>query len=1247
MKMRACSFLFFGLLLGSLFGVLPTQQLSAQPTFRGGDLTYECLGTSGVFRFTAGVYITCPGVNPFKDSLALFERSMVPGAVPVFRGWLRYDAGQSYSIADSSAPRLAPLPLASCQSSNSIIKDVRRMVFVGDLLLDTVPVPAAGYVFFVPHVSEALAVVGGVNGGLPSRALFPTEPADNMVVGAVGPTARLAAKMLGYGGLRPQYICDASPSFYNDPNPLFIANANNFVADSVTVTNMAVESNFYDSISYHLGGPIYDTNLVSFPVYNTGIAFNTATAPAGLFNLNSLNGEFSFKPLRLNNLSPTRYHWGITVRSWRCNSLLSEVYREFVAEVITRPSSGQFPPFLENQKPPYFTSNSRFFREFYVEDTLSQSFLAVDDVPFGLPPGTDNYLSIGIQSPYLNAAAASGSGTPRPGVCSTASALPFVAGRTDVPTPQILSNNLFTGYGYAQINSTLLRFGWISRCDSVFINQCYNHARVFPFLVTAGDYTPPLLGKQSRIFSVRLRNLPALPAPTFYGVSVGDQNDRVRLYFRNRIDTSTIDPLDSLNNALDTRGLTPAQLKVRSVNRRLSSFNSYQVYRSILPTGPWVLVGSVTDPFADFFEDNDPNLRLDAQDYYYKIWTLSGCDINLRYDESVVIKTFGGNHTNDKANMRGILVWDTMGIANTQFLTDSSYMQRRYPALATWDSLKIVEGPRIDSTLPFLFCNDSLHYRLGVYDNGTGIPGMVYWSRWILAKYILPDSMRLKYVSVDTTGIGDGVQIAWYPEVDTLRDFVEFRFSPIAPGQLPLLTVPNRDPVTLELDSFYQGNVGLSASDPNFQAILLSSVDTCLNVGGGSVPHRVVNVEAVAEPCLNRVLLGWREYEGWDDLLYYLVYRQDPGQGYVLRDTVLGSSYSDIDPTLTLGNVYRYLVVACNARGFRSHSNLDTALYDIPEPVFSYIESASVDSISFNSVWVRFNIPENASIGKLELMRKDGPDASFRLIDTMGNPSFLTGAVGTYRSYLYNDTSARTPDKVQYTYRVIVYDACYLLSDTSQDFTCLFLVPGDRANYLNLLKWNSFDSLLSFNGEVDSFIVYRNATGSTTPFFGLPRKEPGALPPWKPFHEYGDAVDNIPSSDGLFDYFIVAVEKDNQWEFKGRAISNKITIRQEPRAFFPTAVLGGSTGGNGEFKPSFNYRISGDSLYYFKIMSRWGKVILETRNVDLGWKGYVGEIQDESAEKALQDTYIYELRFTGADGKTYNFKGNLTLLWKD
>ncbi|MFM9143728.1 MAG: hypothetical protein ACKOPP_07005, partial [Bacteroidota bacterium] len=109
MKMRALSPLFFGLCLATLLGVLMSPSLLAQPKFLGVDFTYEFLGSSGVFLFKAGGYVTCPGVNPFKDSLALFERSTVPGSVPVFRGWLRFDASQSYSIADSSGPRSIPM----------------------------------------------------------------------------------------------------------------------------------------------------------------------------------------------------------------------------------------------------------------------------------------------------------------------------------------------------------------------------------------------------------------------------------------------------------------------------------------------------------------------------------------------------------------------------------------------------------------------------------------------------------------------------------------------------------------------------------------------------------------------------------------------------------------------------------------------------------------------------------------------------------------------------------------------------------------------------------------------------------------------------------------------------------------------------------------------------------------------------------------------------------------------------------
>jgi hypothetical protein len=1237
---------FVGLCLWTL--LLSVQGVLAQE-FRGGDLTYRCLGSSGLFEFTAGVYVTCPGTVPVRDSLVLYQVTNAPGSVPVFLGWLRYLPSQSYSIADTSAAR-PPVSLINCSSTNSIIKDVRRLVFKGTIALDTVAVPAGGYLFFIPHTSEARSVVGGVSGGLPSRGLFPVDPADNLQPGIVGPTARLSARMLGFGGLRPQFTCDASPTFYNDPNPLFVANPNAFVTDSVTVVNMAIDTNLNDSISYHLGGPVFDTFYLPNNGLYSGSVFNTGTNPAGLTNLNALTGEFSFKPrIEFAGTTKSRYLWGLTVRSWRCNSLVSEVYREFVTEVIPRPTTGANPPFLENQKPPYFAANTRFYREVYAGDSLRQRFLTGDDAPVGLPAGTDNYIGVGARSPYLSQVAAEGIGTPWPAVCSTSTVVPLNPLRSDLPLGQNTGYGLFAGYGYSAINSTVLTVGWVPPCDSVFYGTCYNNSRIFPFLVTGFDYTPPLIGKQSRIFNVKVRNRPYTPAPLFYGVSVGDENDRVRLYFKSMMDTVGIDPLDSLNNILDNHGWSQAQLKAKSVNRRLESFHSYQVYRSARPTGPFVLVpnGSLTDPFADFFEDNDPSLRLDTGDYYYKILALSGCDVNLRYQETPVLKTVGGLYTNDKANIRGVLVWDTMGSQNVQYLTDSHQVQRRDYVMFSWDSLTTVVGYRIDSVLPFLFCNDSLNYRAGVKDNGTGVPGMVYWSRWIGAKFTLPDSMQIKYVSVDTSGIGDSVVVAWYPDPDTLRDYVEFRFFPIVPGLPALLTKPNRDPLTRELDSMAIEQVGLSASGPNFPAIVLTSVDTCGNLGGGSRPHRVVNLEAVAEPCYSRINLSWRDYEGWDDLSHYLVYRQDPGRPYDLLDTVVGNSYSDIDPSLDLKNIYRYLVVAENLRGFRSLSNLDTALYDIPAPQFSYIESASVDTVAFNSVHVRFNIPDDASIGFLELLRRDGPNGTFNRIDTLSNPVVLNGPAGTYRHYLYIDTTARVPGNAQYTYRVLVYDACYLLSDTSNDFSCLVLRAAPNDNYFNVIQWDRLVDSLFFEGEVDSFVVYRQVVDPVggSFFFPLSQRVAGELPRWELEYEYKDPVDNIPTADGLFDYYILAFEKDNQWEFEGKSASNKVRVRQEPRAFFPTALYGGSET-NGEFKPSFNYRMANDSSYSLRILNRWAKVVFESRNSDLGWKGYLGENQDsESGTKLPPDTYIYELNFRGADNKIYRLNGNLVLIW--
>ncbi|MFM7588171.1 MAG: hypothetical protein ACKO55_03565, partial [Bacteroidota bacterium] len=119
--------------------------------FRGGDLTYRCLGGSGQFEFTAGVYVTCPDtvtiggnlrVRPFRDSLVLYQTYRTPWSdTIIWKGWLRFQPVECYSIADTNPSRSSPIPLGRCNSPSSIIKDVWRMIYRVVIDLDTVSVP--------------------------------------------------------------------------------------------------------------------------------------------------------------------------------------------------------------------------------------------------------------------------------------------------------------------------------------------------------------------------------------------------------------------------------------------------------------------------------------------------------------------------------------------------------------------------------------------------------------------------------------------------------------------------------------------------------------------------------------------------------------------------------------------------------------------------------------------------------------------------------------------------------------------------------------------------------------------------------------------------------------------------------------------------------------------------------------------------------------------------------------------------
>jgi hypothetical protein len=58
------------------------------------------------------------------------------------------------------------------------------------------------------------------------------------------------------------------------------------------------------------------------------------------------------------------------------------------------------------------------------------------------------------------------------------------------------------------------------------------------------------------------------------------------------------------------------------------------------------------------------------------------------------------------------------------------------------------------------------------------------------------------------------------------------------------------------------------------------------------------------------------------------------------------------------------------------------------------------------------------------------------------------------------------------------------------------------------------------------------------------------------------------------------------------------------------------------------------------IWNRWGEMVFETNNPNVGWNGrYMN-----SAGMSPQGVYVYVVTFTGPRGEPFEFKGFVTLL---
>ncbi len=214
----------------------------------------------------------------------------------------------------------------------------------------------------------------------------------------------------------------------------------------------------------------------------------------------------------------------------------------------------------------------------------------------------------------------------------------------------------------------------------------------------------------------------------------------------------------------------------------------------------------------------------------------------------------------------------------------------------------------------------------------------------------------------------------------------------------------------------------------------------------------------------------------------------------------------------------------------------------------------------------------------------------------------------------YTDTKVQTDD-FSYTYRPVAINLCgdSVFGNTMQDI----LLKGSRPT--PFMSKISFSEFIGWPQGVEKYELYRALEGKTDYELYRTYTMPTA-----------DSFNNGTDHYGQW-YRIKAIEKNGSRE----SWSNDVIIYFEPVIYIPNVFSpGANKAENLLFKPSN----SGLKTYNLTVYNRWGQIVFETENSDLGWDGnYLGK-------EAPSGVYVYYVKYQDFRDKNYATKGTLHLL---
>jgi gliding motility-associated-like protein len=227
---------------------------------------------------------------------------------------------------------------------------------------------------------------------------------------------------------------------------------------------------------------------------------------------------------------------------------------------------------------------------------------------------------------------------------------------------------------------------------------------------------------------------------------------------------------------------------------------------------------------------------------------------------------------------------------------------------------------------------------------------------------------------------------------------------------------------------------------------------------------------------------------------------------------------------------------------------------------------------------------------------------------------------GTSTTPSYTDGSYITGEQI--CYQIAYKDICGKQSDKSQNI-CPIEMIADLANNNNVeLTWNSYNGwAIGVNHyEVEKYdsegnLIESTDTGVSTSF----------------------TDSNITTDPNqIFLYRILAISKDGT-VLPLPSISNSETIIKNPNLTHPTAFVP-----NSQIEANQTFRVLGSYIdqYELRIFNRWGELLFESLDKDLGWDG------SYNGQKMPEGTYVFVAKIIDFAGRKFEYGGTLVLLKK-